>query len=989
MSVRPPVERRSRGRRVALLGLVPVAVVAVAAVSALAYWTTIGTGSAGAGVGTLAATAVTTHEASGTSVALEWDAVTPPAPDTVEYYVLRDGGTASASCGTATAPITAVGCTDTVPTSTTPTDYAYEVVAIWRSWTSTSASVDVHVKAAQTIVFTSTAPSGAKVGGATYAVTATGGGSGNAVTFSIDPSAAAVCSIAGSTVSFTAVGTCTVTANQAGSGDYEPAAAVQQSFPVAKGDQAIMFTSAAPSGAKVGGATYGVTATGGGSGAPVTFSIDPSAAAVCSIAGSTVSFTAVGTCTVTANQAGNTDWNGAPSAQQSFAVSKGDQAISFGALADRRFDESPVSVAATASSGLAVGFTSATPAVCSVAGASVTFVSVGTCTINADQGGSGNWNPAPQVQRSFQVLKGDQLISFAALADRRFDESPVSVAATASSGLTVTFTSATPAVCSVAGASVTFVSVGSCTINADQGGSGTWNPAPQVQRSFQVLKGNQVISFAAPADKRFDESLTVGATASSGLAVSFTSATPTVCTTGGTNGATIAFVSTGTCTINADQGGSGNWNPALQVQRSFQVLKGNQVISFAAPADRRFDESLTVAATASSGLTVTFTSATPGVCSVSGASVTFVSVGTCTVGADQVGDGNWNPAPQVQPSFQVLKGNQAIALTSTAPSGATAGGASYTATATASSGLVVTFGTGSPAVCTSGGTNGATFGFTAIGTCIVNATQAGNANWNAAAPVAQTFSVGKASPTLTVSAPATATVGSGVAAASITATLASSSGPNATASITFRVFGPQSTAPTTCASGGTTVGTATPAGNGTYQSSASFTPSGAGTYWWYVSSPSDTNNNAAASACNSPSMTQTVVTAAATRLSFTSCSTSAGSSANCATAGTATVTLKKANQGGGTWTARVTLMDASGNPMVNTTGSTIVVSVSKTNASAVLTFSTGTALTIPNGSSESSNTFTYDNTGVSNGNGSDTVTGASTGFTSAIGNVTW
>jgi hypothetical protein len=619
----------------------------------------------------------------------------------------------------------------------------------------------------------------------------------------------------------------------------------------------------------------------------------------------------------------------------------------------------------------------------------VAFVSVGTCTVGADQSGDGNWNPASQVQRSFQVLKGDQSISFAALADRRFDETPVTVGATASSGLVVAFSSATPGVCTVSGTSVAFVSVGTCTVGADQSGDGNWNPAPQVQRSFQVLKGDQSISFAALADRRFDESPTVVATASSALTVGFTSATPAVCTTGGTSGATIAFLSTGTCTLAADQDGDANWNPAPQVQRSFQVLKGDQSITFATLADRRFDESLTVAATASSGLTVGFGSATPGVCSVSGTSVAFVSVGTCTVTADQGGDGNWNAAPQVQRSFQVLKGNQAIVFTSPAPSGATAGGASYTAAATAGSGLAVTFGTGSPAVCTSGGTNGATFGFTAVGTCIVNATQAGNANWNAAAPVAQTFAVGKASPTLSVGAPTTGTVGSAIAAASITATLAASSGANATAPITFRVFGPQAAAPTTCTSGGTTVGTATPAGNGTYPSSASFTPSGAGTYWWYASSPADTNNNAAASTCNSPSMTSTVVTAAATRLSFTSCTTSAGSSANCATVGTAAVTLKKANQGGGTWTARVTLMDASGNPLVNTTGSAIVVTVTKTNANAVVTFSTGTALTIPNGSSESSNTFTYDNTGVSNGNGSDTVTGSSAGLTSAIGNVSW
>ena len=72
---------------------------------------------------------------------------------------------------------------------------------------------------------------------------------------------------------------------------------------------------------------------------------------MCSIAGSTVSFTAVGTCKVSANQAGNANYEPAAQAQQSFAVAKGDQAIALAALADKRFDESPVTVGATATSG--------------------------------------------------------------------------------------------------------------------------------------------------------------------------------------------------------------------------------------------------------------------------------------------------------------------------------------------------------------------------------------------------------------------------------------------------------------------------------------------------------------------------------------------------------------------------------------------------------------------------------------------------------------
>jgi hypothetical protein len=176
-------------------------------------------------------------------------------------------------------------------------------------------------KGSQTISFTSTAPINAKVGGPTYTVTATAT-SGLPVTFTIDASAASVCTISGSTVSFIGAGTCVIDANQAGNANYNAAPQAQQSFAVVKGDQTISFTSTAPAGASVGGPTYTVTATAT-SGLPVAFTIDAAASSVCSISGSTVSFIAVGTCVIDANQAGNANYNAAPQVQQSFAVGPG------------------------------------------------------------------------------------------------------------------------------------------------------------------------------------------------------------------------------------------------------------------------------------------------------------------------------------------------------------------------------------------------------------------------------------------------------------------------------------------------------------------------------------------------------------------------------------------------------------------------------------------------------------------------------------------
>ena len=87
----------------------------------------------------------------------------------------------------------------------------------------------------------------------------------------------------------------------------------------APGSQTITFTSTAPTDATVGGPTYTPTATAS-SGLPVTLTIDSTTSANCSISGGVVSFTAAGSCTIDANQAGNASFSAAPQVQQTFTV---------------------------------------------------------------------------------------------------------------------------------------------------------------------------------------------------------------------------------------------------------------------------------------------------------------------------------------------------------------------------------------------------------------------------------------------------------------------------------------------------------------------------------------------------------------------------------------------------------------------------------------------------------------------------------------------
>jgi hypothetical protein len=94
-----------------------------------------------------------------------------------------------------------------------------------------------------------------------------------------------------------------------------------------------------------------------------------------------------------------------PDAVQAFTlvVARAAQSIAFGPLPDRNADAPPFQVSASASSGLPVGFSSLTPAVCSVDGATVSLLATGTCTVAADQPGDADFSAAPRVSRSFSV----------------------------------------------------------------------------------------------------------------------------------------------------------------------------------------------------------------------------------------------------------------------------------------------------------------------------------------------------------------------------------------------------------------------------------------------------------------------------------------------------------------------------------------------------------------------------------------------------------
>ncbi len=596
--------------------------------------------------------------------------------------------------------------------------------------------------------------------------------------------------------------TVTITASSPG---YASATFVVTSTSTGQTGQTITFTTPAPASA-ANGSNFTVAATAS-SGLTVAYTSSGS----CSNSGATYTMTSgTGTCSVIANQPGNSNYAAAPQVTETVAATPGSQTITFTTLApNSAANGSNFTVAATASSGLTVTFSSAGS--CSNSGATYTITSgTGTCSVIANQAGNSNY-ATTQATETVTATPASQTITFTtpAPASAAYG-SNFTVAATASSGLTVSYTSSGS--CSNSGATYTMTSgTGTCSVIANQAGNGNYAAATPVTETVTASLTSQTITFTtpAPASATYGNNFTVAATASSGLTVTFSGSGS--CSN---SGATYTMTSgTGTCSVTANQPGDGiNYAAATPVTETVNAALASQTITVTtpAPASATYGSNFTVAANASSGLGVSYTS--PGSCSNSGATYTMTSgTGTCSVVASQAGNSNYSAATPVTETVNATPGNQTITFTTPAPASA-AYGSNFTVAASASSGLPVNF--SSAGSC---GNSGASYTMASgSGTCSVIANAAGNGNYSAATPVTETVTAAPASQTITFTTPAPA---SAAYLSNFTVAASASSGLSVAYSSSGSCANSGATYTMTSGSGTCSV-TANAAGNGNYSAAA-------------------------------------------------------------------------------------------------------------------------------------------------------------------------
>ena len=239
----------------------------------------------------------------------------------------------------------------------------------------------------------------------TVALSGTGGAGTGAYSYALSGgNTTPGCSVSGSTLTYTTAGTCLVAVTRAASGNYASTTS-PVSVTIAKATQSITFPSIAQQTFSASTITASPSATSG-----LTPVLTSTTTSVCTVNGFSITMVSAGTCSLTANQAGDTNYSAAPAASISFIIVSGSQSTLVASAAATSANSLSAAPSFSTSGGLGSGavtysVASGTATSCqlsnSSASATLSATTPGTCLITATKAADGGYNAATSVAFTF------------------------------------------------------------------------------------------------------------------------------------------------------------------------------------------------------------------------------------------------------------------------------------------------------------------------------------------------------------------------------------------------------------------------------------------------------------------------------------------------------------------------------------------------------------------------------------------------------------
>jgi Calx-beta domain/Putative Ig domain len=613
---------------------------------------------------------------------------------------------------------------------------------------STAYSIVIGQGAQTTLVASSTAST--LVFGGTTSLSTTGGSGTGTVTFASNN---ANCTIIGTILTAAGVGTCTVTATKAADANYTAATSAGITITINQATQTTLVASSTPSTLAFGG-TAMLSITGGSGAGVVTYA---SNSPNCTIVGATLTAAGVGTCTVTATKAADTNYVAATSAGITITVNQAAQATLVAVSTPSTVTFGGTTNLSTTGGSGAGGVTFASnSANCTIVGTTLTAAGVGTCTVTATKAADTNYTAATSAGITVTINPAPQatLIASSAASTLVFGGS-TTLSTTGGSGTGLVTFASNNANCTISGNMLTAAAVGTCTITATKTADTNYTAATSAGITITVNQATQatLVAASAPSTVTFGGTTTLSTTGGSGTGVVTYASSNANCTISGT---TLTAAAVGTCTITATKAADTNYTAATSAGITVTINQAAQptLIASSAASTLVFGGTTTLSTTGGGGTgLVTFASNNAN-CTISSNMLTAAAVGTCTITATKAADANYTAATSSGITITINPAPQATLIASSAASTLVFGGSTTLSTTGGSGTGLVTFASNN-ANCT---ISSNMLTAAAVGTCTITATKAADASYAAATSAGITITVNPAPQTTLVASSASSTL---------------------------------------------------------------------------------------------------------------------------------------------------------------------------------------------------------------------------------------
>jgi hypothetical protein len=117
-----------------------------------------------------------------------------------------------------------------------------------------------------------------------------------------------------------------------------------------------------------------------------------------------------------------------------------------------------------------------TPAICVPVGFTVRLISGGVCTLTYETAATSTYLASDVYQQTFEIVRDPQTITFTLPSTANVSARSITLAATASSGAAITYSTASAEICSITGSTLNLLRNGNCAVTATQAGTSTLAP---------------------------------------------------------------------------------------------------------------------------------------------------------------------------------------------------------------------------------------------------------------------------------------------------------------------------------------------------------------------------------------------------------------------------------------------------------------------------------------------------------------------------------